>query len=60
MRTTFKVEWPKDSCWMKRSFDTNDWHDKAIFHSVIHEILRLSEIYDAIIDNGVITFVEKS
>ena len=60
MGTTFKVEWPCDSCWMKRSFDTNNTNDKAIFTSVMNEVLELSKIYDVIIDNGVITFVEKS
>jgi hypothetical protein len=60
MGTTFKVEWPYASCWMKRSFDTNTEYDKATFQSVMNEVLYLSTLYDVIIDNGVITFVEKS
>lgn len=60
MGTTFKVEWPYASCWMKRSFDTSTEYDKASFESVMNEVLVLSKIYDVIIDNGVITFVEKS
>lgn len=59
MGTTFKVEWPYTSCWMKRSFDTSTEFDKASFESVMNEVLSLSKIYDVIIDNGVITFVDK-
>lgn len=60
MGTTFKVEWPQGSHWMKHSFDTNNTNDKAIFTSVMNEVLELSKVYDVIIDNGVITFVEKA
>jgi len=60
MGTKFKVEWPQGSHWIRCSFDTNYTNDKDIFAAVMNEVLELSKIYDVIIDNGVITFVEKS
>lgn len=55
-----RVEWPYQSCWMKRNFDTDETLDAAQLQSVMNEVISLSHIYDVIIDNGVITFVEKS
>lgn len=55
-----KVEWPYTSCWMKRSFDTDKPIDASMLQSVMNEVISLSHIYDVIIDNGVITFVEKA
>jgi len=45
---------------MKRNFDTDKTIDAAQLQSVMNEVVSLSHIYDVIIDNGVITFVEKA
>jgi hypothetical protein len=55
-----QVEWPYQSHWIRRSFDTNSVIDSAQMKSVMEEVISLSHIYDVIIDNGVITFVEKA
>ncbi len=57
-----KVEWPTEEIGLvKRKFDFSSGFDRTnLTEWVFPEILKLSKKYDVIIDNGVVTFVEKS
>jgi hypothetical protein len=54
-----RIEWPCGDYHTKSNFSTND-KSSDLLVSAMRDVLVLSMTYDVIINNGVITFVEKS
>jgi hypothetical protein len=54
-----KVEWPTG---FVNEYDVHDFSDRALneFQDAMCTVAYLSQEWDVIIDNGVVTFVEKA